>query len=70
MHGPGMSMIGLKILALAGSGRSRWVLTSTKPPEDRAIVARYFPGVLENDVQDGMGFWVLIARNAQMMQQA
>jgi beta-lactamase regulating signal transducer with metallopeptidase domain len=36
-------------------------------PGDRAIVARHFPGVLENGVRDGMGLWVLIARDGTVL---
>lgn len=36
-------------------------------PEDRAIVARYFPGVLETGVRDGMGLWVLVARDGTVL---
>jgi beta-lactamase regulating signal transducer with metallopeptidase domain len=48
-----------------------WVKTSPvsahETPEDRAIVARYFPGALENGVRDGMGLWVLVARDGEIL---
>ena len=34
---------------------------------DRALVARYFPGVLDNGVRDGNGLWVLVARDGQIL---
>jgi beta-lactamase regulating signal transducer with metallopeptidase domain len=34
---------------------------------DRAVVARYFPGVLENGVRDGNGLWVLVARDGHIL---
>jgi beta-lactamase regulating signal transducer with metallopeptidase domain len=42
-------------------------VSSHETPEDRAIVARYFPGVLENGVRDGMGLWVLVARDGTIL---
>jgi beta-lactamase regulating signal transducer with metallopeptidase domain len=41
--------------------------SSEETPEDRAVLARYFPGVLENGVRDGMGLWVLVARDGTIL---
>jgi beta-lactamase regulating signal transducer with metallopeptidase domain len=42
-------------------------VSTHETPEDRAIVARYFPGVLESGVRDGMGLWVLVARDGTIL---
>jgi beta-lactamase regulating signal transducer with metallopeptidase domain len=42
-------------------------VSTHETPEDRAIVARYFPGVLENGVRDGMGLWALVARDGTIL---
>jgi hypothetical protein len=42
-------------------------VSNKETPEDRAIVARYFPGVLQNGVSDGMGLWVLVARDGTIL---
>jgi hypothetical protein len=42
-------------------------VSNKETPEDRAIVARYFTGVLQNGVSDGMGLWVLVARDGTIL---
>jgi len=48
--------------------RARALLAhETATAADRAVVARYFPGVLENGVHDGYGLWVLVARDGHIL---
>jgi beta-lactamase regulating signal transducer with metallopeptidase domain len=36
-------------------------------PQDRAILARYFPDALTNGLPDGQGAWVLLARDGRIL---
>jgi len=48
-----------------------WVKRARVAPQetanDRAVVARYFPGVLEHGIRDGNGLWVLVARDGRIV---